>query len=184
MACKELQDDYEPPLTFVVVQKRHQVRFKPLNDAEGQGRLKNIPAGTVIEDTVTHPVNFDYFLCSHAGIQGTSKAAHYRVLHDDANRSADELQTISYNLCHVYGRCSRSVSIPAPVYYAHLAAARAKDHFKAANIHPSSTSDHSSGIESGSSLLQREMGRDMDLYDLKRLSSNVDARMRDYLYYI
>lgn len=183
MACKELQDDYEPPLTFIVVQKRHQVRFKPVNDAEGQGRHKNIPAGTVIEDTVTHPVNFDYFLCSHAGIQGTSKPAHYQVLHDDANRSADELQAISYSLCHVYGRCSRSVSIPAPVYYAHLAAARAKDHFKAADIHPSSTSDRSSGIESGSSLLQSGM-RDMDLYDLKRRSSNVDARMRDYLYYV
>jgi eukaryotic translation initiation factor 2C len=31
-------------------------------------------------------------------------------------RSADGLQSLSYALCHVYARATRSVSIPAPVY--------------------------------------------------------------------
>ena len=30
-----------------------------------------------------------------------------------------------YRLCSVYARCSKPVSIPAPVYYAHLACKRA-----------------------------------------------------------
>jgi len=37
---------------------------------------------------------------------------------------------VTYQLCHLYGRCPRSVSIPAPVYYAHLVAARARSHVK------------------------------------------------------
>ena len=36
----------------------------------------------------------------------------------------DELQSLTYYLCHMYARCQRSVSYPAPTYYAHLAAFR------------------------------------------------------------
>ena len=35
---------------------------------------------------------------------------------------------MTYYLCHIYQRCTKSVSIPAPVYYADLAAYRAKVH--------------------------------------------------------
>ena len=33
-----------------------------------------------------------------------------------------------YYLCHIYSLCERSVSYPAPTYYAHLAAYRAREH--------------------------------------------------------
>src|SRR5690625_361175 len=42
--------------------------------------------------------------------------------------SPDELQCLTYQLCHTYVRCTRSVSIPAPAYYAHLVAFRARYH--------------------------------------------------------
>ena len=45
---------------------------------------------------------------------------------------ADELQDLTNMLCHLYGRCSRSISIPTPVYYAHLAAFRARAHIQSA----------------------------------------------------
>lgn len=35
---------------------------------------------------------------------------------------------MTYYMCHLYQRCTKSVSIPAPVYYADLAAYRAKVH--------------------------------------------------------
>lgn len=34
--------------------------------------------------------------------------------------SPDSLQSLSFALCHVYARSTRSVSIPAPVYCEHL----------------------------------------------------------------
>ena len=56
------------------------------------------------------------------------KPAHYHVLWDDNRMSPDELQRLTYYLCHLYSRCERSVSYPAPTYYSHLAAFRAREH--------------------------------------------------------
>lgn len=156
-ACLALQPDgtYKPPVTFIVVQKRHHTRFMPTNDRDGVGRCKNVPPGTTIDTVVTHPVDFDFFLCSHYGIQGTSKPAHYYVVHDDYNFSADDLQKLSYYLCHTYARCARSVSIPAPVYYAHLAAFRAKEHIVSA-IEVASATSQSSGPDAGLSTREYE----------------------------
>lgn len=61
-------------------------------------------------------------------LQGTSRPSHYHVLWDDNNFKADEIQALTYQLCHTYVRCTRAVSIPAPAYYAHLVAFRARFH--------------------------------------------------------
>ena len=66
-------------------------------------------------------------LCSFS-LQGTSRPSHYHVLWDDNCFTADELQLLTYQLCHTYVRCTRSVSIPAPAYYARLVAFRARYH--------------------------------------------------------
>ena len=62
--------------------------------------------------------------------QGTSRPSHYHVLWDDNDFTADELQCLTYQLCHTYVRCTRSVSYPAPAYYAHLVAFRARYHLQ------------------------------------------------------
>jgi len=77
---------------------------------------------------INHPTEGDFYLLSHEGIQGTSRPCHYQVLWDDSNLSADALETLSYYLCHLYSRCTRSVSYPTPTYYSHLAADRARKH--------------------------------------------------------
>lgn len=127
-ACASLEPNYQPPVTFVVVQKRHHTRLFPNNHADLQSvdRSGNILPGTVVDSKICHPTEFDFYLCSHAGIQGTSRPAHYHVLWDENKFSADELQTLTNNLCYTYARCTRSVSIVPPAYYAHLAAFRAR----------------------------------------------------------
>ena len=62
----------------------------------------------------------------HIPSQGTSRPCHYQVLWDDNNFTPDQLQMLSYQLCHAYARCNRSVSYPAPTYYAHHVAFRAR----------------------------------------------------------
>ncbi|PCH41081.1 Piwi-domain-containing protein [Wolfiporia cocos MD-104 SS10] len=125
-ACAEL--GVNANVTLIVVGKRHHVRFFPQsqNDADRSG---NCQAGTVVDRDVTHPLELDWYLQSHAGLLGTSRPAHYSVLHDENNFSADNLQALSFALCHVYARSTRSVSIPAPVYYADIVCARAKNHY-------------------------------------------------------
>jgi len=124
-ACSELSPDYKPPLTFVIVKKRHHIRFFPMGQRDAD-RSGNVLPGTVVESGVTHPRDFDFFLCSHAGIQGTSRPAHYYCVLDENNFSSDSLQELTYNLCYSFVRCTRSVSVVPPAYYAHLAAFRAR----------------------------------------------------------
>ncbi|KAI6685242.1 hypothetical protein NL676_031155 [Syzygium grande] len=127
-ACASLEEGYLPPVTFVVVQKRHHTRLFPenYNRRDSMDRSGNILPGTVVDTRICHPTEFDFFLNSHAGIQGTSRPSHYHVLLDENNFSADALQTLTNNLCYTYARCTRSVSIVPPAYYAHLAAFRAR----------------------------------------------------------
>uniref|UniRef100_A0A1I8HD05 Protein argonaute-2 n=1 Tax=Macrostomum lignano TaxID=282301 RepID=A0A1I8HD05_9PLAT len=107
-ACTRLELDYQPGITFVVVQKRHHTRLFCADTKDKIGRSGNIPAGTTVDQTITHPTEFDFYLCSHAGIQGTSRPSHYHVMWDDNKFSADELQMLTYQLCHTYVRCTRS----------------------------------------------------------------------------
>ncbi|KAJ7284419.1 argonaute-like protein [Mycena rebaudengoi] len=124
-ACKELK--INPSITLVVVGKRHHVRLFP--DQRDADRSGNCPAGTVVDRDIGHPTEFDFYLQSHGGLLGTSRPAHYSVLYDDNGLSADTMQSLSFALCHVYAASTRSVSIPAPVYYADTVCARAKIHF-------------------------------------------------------
>jgi len=125
-ACAELK--IKPAITVIIVGKRHHVRFFPQNQREAD-RSGNCPAGTVIDREVAHPTEFDFYLQSHGGLLGTSRPAHYNVLFDDNKFTPDGLQSLSFALCHVYARSTRSVSIPAPVYYADIVCTRAKNHY-------------------------------------------------------
>nr|AJL33594.1 argonaute 10-like protein [Petunia x hybrida] len=127
-ACASLEPNYQPPVTFIVVQKRHHTRLFANNhkDRSSTDRSGNILPGTVVDTKICHPTEFDFYLCSHAGIQGTSRPAHYHVLWDENNFTADGIQSLTNNLCYTYARCTRSVSVVPPAYYAHLAAFRAR----------------------------------------------------------
>ncbi|KMR03877.1 protein argonaute-2-like protein [Lasius niger] len=143
-ACLKLEIDYRPGITFIVVQKRHHTRLFCADKKEQSGKSGNIPAGTTVDVCITHPTEFDFYLCSHQGIQGTSRPSHYHVLWDDNHFESDELQCLTYQLCHTYVRCTRSVSIPAPAYYAHLVAFRARYHL-VEKEHDSGEGSHQSG---------------------------------------
>jgi eukaryotic translation initiation factor 2C len=150
-ACIMLERGYQPGITYIAVQKRHHTRLFCADRKDMQGRSGNIPAGTTVDNGITHPQEFDFYLCSHAGIQGTSRPSHYHILWDDNNFSSDELQQLTYQLCHTYVRCTRSVSIPAPAYYAHLVAFRARYHLVEKDGHdPSGEGSANSGESSGS----------------------------------
>ncbi|KAE8680539.1 Protein argonaute 1A [Hibiscus syriacus] len=124
-ACSSLQEGYMPRVTFVVVQKRHHTRLFP-TERNKSDRSGNVLPGTVVDTHICHPTEFDFYLNSHAGIQGTSKPTHYHVLYDENGFTADLMQILTNNLCYTYARCTKSVSIVPPAYYAHLAAFRAR----------------------------------------------------------
>ncbi|KAL5991783.1 Protein argonaute 7 [Asimina triloba] len=126
-ACSRFPD-YNPTITFAVVQKRHHTRLFP-NEATvpaGLSSNDNIPPGTVVDTVITHPKEFDFYLCSHWGMKGTSRPTHYHVLWDENHFTSDEFQKLVHNLCYTFVRCTKPVSLVPPAYYAHLAAYRGR----------------------------------------------------------
>ncbi|KAJ7771728.1 argonaute-like protein [Mycena metata] len=120
-----------PKLTFIVVGKRHHVSFFPTNpnDRTVGDKTGNCRAGLAVHEGLANPQFPDFYLQSHAAIKGTSRSAHYTVLQDEIfGGNLNKLQEVSFALCHIYAKATRSVSIPAPVYYADLACARGKFH--------------------------------------------------------
>ncbi|KZT11426.1 Piwi-domain-containing protein [Laetiporus sulphureus 93-53] len=120
----------KPQIAFVVVGKRHHIRFFPENP-QSADRTGNCPAGFIVDDQITNAAYPDFYLQSHSGIIGTSRPSHYIVLANEiAALTVDKYQEFSYHLCHVYASATRSVSIPAPVYCADRVCARAEFHFQ------------------------------------------------------
>ncbi|KAK7322500.1 hypothetical protein VNO77_25881 [Canavalia gladiata] len=117
-ACKHSDKNWNPKFTVIVAQKNHHTRFFHAESKE------NVPPGTVIDKGICHPKNNDFYLCAHAGMIGTSRPIHYHVLHDEIGFSADGLQELVHYLCYTYQKSTTAVSIVAPIYYAHWAAAQ------------------------------------------------------------
>ena len=65
---------------------------------------------------------------------GTARPAHYTVLLDEIFRSeyglnaASELEKLTHEMCYLYGRATKAVSICPPAYYADLVCTRARIH--------------------------------------------------------
>lgn len=129
LACSKIPG-YKPPITFIVVQKRHHTRLFPCetdsSHPENQPNDENVRPGTVVDTVITHPREFDFYLCSHWGVKGTSRPIHYHVLWDESKFTSDEVQKLVYNLCYTFVRCTKPISLVPPAYYAHLAAYRGR----------------------------------------------------------
>lgn len=137
LAYKELGRP-APQVLAIAVRRAHQTRFFPTDLSDPR---TNMPPGTVVFDNLTLPLPYpNFFLLSHAGIKGTSHPARYVVVKDDLKDTDPKLKAMQgqellktyahflFQLAHLYGRCQRSVSVPAPVYYATLLAERGRLH--------------------------------------------------------
>ncbi|KAK4453918.1 ribonuclease H-like domain-containing protein [Podospora aff. communis PSN243] len=133
-ACTEMYPPkMQPKITLVVSVKRHQTRFYP-TDVEHATKSGSPKEGTVVDRGVTSVRYWDFFLQAHASIQGTARPAHYTVLLDEifrasyGKKAADALEKLTHDMCYMYGRATRAVSICPPAYYADLLCTRARAH--------------------------------------------------------
>ncbi len=92
-------------------------------------------AGTVVDTKIVSQMGIEFYLASAGGLQGTTKPCKYDVVFNNVpDISIDELQIITFHLCHMYQRCTKSVSLPAPLYYARLENERKLIHYKGAQL--------------------------------------------------
>ncbi|TMW60264.1 hypothetical protein Poli38472_000306 [Pythium oligandrum] len=114
-----------PAITFIRVTRHHHLRAFPISSHDGD-RSGNLPAGTVIDDKVVDARAFSFFLFGHSGLLGTSRPAHYTVLANENRWRPQDIHQLCFDLCHMFGRSTRSVSVVAPIYYAKILAERAR----------------------------------------------------------
>jgi hypothetical protein len=172
-ACRQKYNKQHPPkITVVVSVKRHHTRFYPTSE-DGETRSGNIKCGTVVDRDVTQARYWDFFLTAHNALQGTARPAHYTVLLDEifrakyGPRAADELEKMTHEMCYLFGRATKAISICPPAYYADIVCERARahrpDHFD------ESASETTSEV-SGSSSKPKQV--------------SIHQRLRNTMYYI
>ncbi|KAI9729649.1 MAG: hypothetical protein M1818_008452 [Claussenomyces sp. TS43310] len=125
-----------PAITIIIVGKRHHTRFYPVKESEAD-RSANCKNGTVVDRGVTEVRNWNFFLQAHTCLQGTARPAHYYIILDEIFRgkkpknpahknAADVVEDLTHNMCHLFGRATKAVSICPPAYYADLLCERAR----------------------------------------------------------
>jgi len=111
---KELKKLYgvldEWRLVFVIVTKRLNVRLFQNND--------NPPTGTVIDNFITNPIKYDFFLVSQQVRVGTLNPTSYSIVYDNSSLNPDQMQRLTYKLTHMYFNNANTVRVPAPCHYA------------------------------------------------------------------
>ncbi|CAN8303779.1 unnamed protein product [Cochlearia groenlandica] len=126
------KNGYNPKITVIVAQKRHQTRFFPATGNDGSDK-GNVPSGTVVDTKIIHPFEYDFYLCSHHGGIGTSKPTHYYTLWDELGFTSDQIQKLIFEMCFTFTRCTKPVSLVPPVYYADLVAYRGRMYHEASS---------------------------------------------------
>lgn len=99
------------PLAYIVVTKRINTRFF--------SRQENPQPGTIVDDVITLPERYDFYLVSQSVRQGTVSPTSYNVIYDTMMLDADKIQMLAYKFCHLYYNWSGTTRVPAVCQYAH-----------------------------------------------------------------
>lgn len=166
-----------PKLSIIVSVKRHQTRFYPTREDHMDAKSRNIKNGTVVDRGVTQARYWDFFLTAHTALKGTARPARYTVLLDEifttnygmTEQAANQLEKFTHDLCYLFGRATKAVSICPPAYYADIVCERARVH-RPEYFDVSDTM--SSSVRSGGGLSADDGAK------------VVHARLRDTMYYI
>uniref|UniRef100_A0A1A9VI45 Aubergine n=1 Tax=Glossina austeni TaxID=7395 RepID=A0A1A9VI45_GLOAU len=98
-------------MAFIIVSKRINTRYFV-------NRQNPVP-GTVVDDVITLPERYDFFLVSQSVRQGTVSPTSYNVILDTMGFPADKIQILTYKMTHLYYNWSGTLRVPAVCQYAH-----------------------------------------------------------------
>jgi aubergine-like protein len=88
----------QPKFCFIIVNKRINMRiFKA-----GGRTPENPPSGTIVDNTITLPERYDFYLISQSVRQGTVAPTLYNIIYDTFGLAPDKLQIFTYKMCHLY----------------------------------------------------------------------------------
>ncbi len=101
-------------LTFLILNKKTAVKVF-LEEANG---FRNIPPGTLVDNSIVDKNKFEFFLISQKSNQGLPQPTHYEVIYDDNSCRAEDLHLFAYKMCYLYYNWTGSIKIPSACQYA------------------------------------------------------------------
>lgn len=188
-ACTELYKTVgkpPPKFTIIIVGKRHHTRFFPQKGSQASDQSGNPKCGLVVDRGITEARNWDFFLQSHSSHLGTARPSHYYVLWDEiftrpgANyipsgmSPADLLEQVTHDMCYLFGRATKAVSLCPPVYYADIACERAGRYL----------AGRTDGSDSGRSESEMNEAQRERLRQKLQDEINVHVNLKDKMFYI
>ncbi|XP_014260031.1 piwi-like protein Siwi [Cimex lectularius] len=108
---QKLYESTPLPLAVIIISKRVNTKIFFNRD--------NPPPGTVVDDVVTCPDKYDFYLVSQSVKQGTVAPTSYNVISDTTGLTPDIMQRLAYKMTHLYFNWSGTVRVPAQCQYAH-----------------------------------------------------------------
>ncbi|XP_055388316.1 protein aubergine-like [Condylostylus longicornis] len=101
-------------LAYIVVSKRINTRIFSCNGGKG-----NPQPGTIVDDVITLPQRYDFYLISQSVRLGTVSPTSYNVLFDNTRIAPDRIQDMTYRQTHMYYNYFSTIRVPAVCQYAH-----------------------------------------------------------------
>lgn len=157
-AYKEVFPSTLLKITLVVAIKRHTTRFFPKSPRDGDSK-GNIKPGTVVDNGVTQPKYWEFFLAAHSALKGTAKPTRYVVVLDEifektyklypVMKHSAQLEKFTHDVSYLFGRATNAVSVCTPAYYADILCTRARA-YMAALANPSTKSEIDTSIKESS----------------------------------
>lgn len=116
--------EQELRFAFIIVNKK-------LNTRIFKGDRNPIP-GTIVDDVITLPERYDFYLISQSVRQGTVSPTAYNIVCDTLQLPPDKMQILTYKMCHLYYNWSGTTRVPAVCQYAHKLAFLVGEHIHSA----------------------------------------------------
>jgi aubergine-like protein len=117
--CEDYREFKTPSCSFTVVKKRNNMRLFAIDK---QGNICNPSAGTVVDNTVTKSLFYDYYIVCHEVCHGTVSLIHCNIIFDTTSLTPDDQHIFTYYLAHLYPNWAGNISVPSVLQHAHKAA--------------------------------------------------------------
>eukprot|EP00092_Neocalanus_flemingeri_P023728 GFUD01025735.1.p1 GENE.GFUD01025735.1~~GFUD01025735.1.p1 ORF type:complete len:750 (+),score=193.64 GFUD01025735.1:69-2318(+) len=103
----------EIKFTYIIVNKRTDMMLFWMN-----GKPTNPHSGTVVDNVVTVPGRYEFFLVSQSVREGTVNPTSYTVVKDTSGLRPEQLQLLTYKLTHLCYNWPGTIRVPAVCQYA------------------------------------------------------------------
>ncbi|CAF1053357.1 unnamed protein product [Rotaria sordida] len=115
-ACQEIYGHNSlPKICFIVVKNNHNTYFFTFNKQSNQAN--SVQPGTVIDTDIVLQNGFHFYLNSNT-TKSTSQPTFYEVLYNDIGFTSNDIQQLTYYLCHTDVEDTDITPVPAPIHYA------------------------------------------------------------------